>query len=166
MHTSRVRGIVPRRGQAPRGCWRVHGNGAWNLTVQEPPGISAGAIRPAAAASFHGRQRLVAATEDALIHCNADPTPFVLTRRLWLAIGINFAWNFTQSGIFGSNVSGISVGGLIESRLSGPELISGGAMGMEGSVFAIALCLAAGVVFLVQAHRAGNFIRPFWRRNN
>ena len=37
---------------------------------------------------------------------------------------------------------------------------------MEGSVFAIALCLAAGVVFLVQAHRAGHFNRPFWRRNN
>ena len=27
---------------------------------------------------------------------------------------------------------------------------------MEGSVFAIALCLAAGVVFLVQAHRANH----------
>ncbi len=93
-------------------------------------------------------------------------TAYVLTRRLWLAIGIHFAWNFTQSGIFGSNVSGISVGGLIESRLSGPDLISGGALGMEGSVFAIALCLAAGVVFLMQAHRAGHFIRPFWRRNN
>ncbi len=88
-------------------------------------------------------------------------TAFVLTRRLWLAIGIHFAWNFTQSGIVGSNVSGVSVGGLIESRLSGPELISGGALDTEGSVFAIALCLVAGVVFLVQAHGAGHVTRPF-----
>ena len=26
---------------------------------------------------------------------------YVLTRRLWLAIGIHFGWNFMQAGVFG-----------------------------------------------------------------
>ena len=87
---------------------------------------------------------------------------YVLTRRLWMAIGIHFAWNFTQAGIFGVNVSGREAGGLLESRLSGPDLISGGSFGVEASLFAIALGLALGAVFLVLAHRRGNFTKPFW----
>jgi membrane protease YdiL (CAAX protease family) len=31
---------------------------------------------------------------------------YMLTRRLWLCIGIHFAWNFTQGGIFSAAVSG------------------------------------------------------------
>lgn len=87
---------------------------------------------------------------------------YVLTRRLWMAIGTHFAWNFAQAGIFGVNVSGNDVGGLLESRLSGPELISGGSFGVEASIFAIVIGLALGAVFLVLAHRRGNVTKPFW----
>lgn len=90
---------------------------------------------------------------------------YVLTRRLWLAIGIHFAWNFTQGGIFGINVSGVSVGGLLESHLSGSPFLSGGALGAEASVFAVAFCLAVAVAFLVVAFRRGRFVSPFWRRS-
>lgn len=31
---------------------------------------------------------------------------FVVTRRLWFPIGMHFAWNFTQGGLFGVAVSG------------------------------------------------------------
>ena len=89
---------------------------------------------------------------------------YVLTRRLWMAIGIHFAWNFTQAGLFGVNVSGVSLGGLLESMLSGPDLISGGSFGVEASLFTVALGLALGVFFLVLAHRRGNFIAPFWSK--
>ena len=42
---------------------------------------------------------------------------YLLTRRLWLAIGVHAAWNFVQGGIFGSNISGTGSGrGLIEGR--------------------------------------------------
>ena len=44
---------------------------------------------------------------------------YLLTRRLWMAIGIHFAWDFTQAGIFGVYVSGTDTDGLLESRLSG-----------------------------------------------
>lgn len=89
---------------------------------------------------------------------------YVLTRRLWLAIGIHFAWNFTQGGIFGVNVSGTSVGGLLVSEQSGPRLLSGGAFGVEASVFAVALCLGVGIVLLVLAHRKGHVYGPPWKR--
>ena len=89
---------------------------------------------------------------------------YVLTRRLWLAVGIHFAWNFTQGGIFGVRMSGITVDGLLESQLSGPMLLSGGEFGVEASIFALALGMGAGVWFLVKAGRKGHFIAPFWRR--
>ncbi|MCY4658480.1 MAG: CPBP family intramembrane metalloprotease [Acidobacteria bacterium] len=89
---------------------------------------------------------------------------YVVTRRLWLAIGVHFGWNFLQAGVFGPNLSGREVGSLLQSRLSGPDLLSGGALGVEGSVFAIAVCLAASLVLLNRTRRQGLFIRPFWRR--
>ena len=89
---------------------------------------------------------------------------YVLTRRLWLAIGVHFGWNFMQAGVFGPNVSGMKVESLLESRLSGPDLLSGGALGVEGSVFAISVCLVTSLVVLHRAHRQDRFVRPFWRR--
>ena len=89
---------------------------------------------------------------------------YVLTRRLWLAVGIHFAWNFTQGGIFGGRVSGLAMDGLLESELSGPTLLSGGEFGVEASIFAVALGVGTGVWFLVRAGRKGHFIAPFWRR--
>ena len=54
---------------------------------------------------------------------------YVVTRRLWLAVGVHFGWNFMQAGVFGPNLSGRQVGSLLESRLSGPDLLSGRARG-------------------------------------
>jgi CAAX protease family protein len=89
---------------------------------------------------------------------------YVLTRRLWLVMGIHFAWNFTQGGIFGVAVSGGHASGLLASALSGPTVISGGELGAEASVFAVAICLAAGLVSAWRAHALGHFTRPVWRR--
>ena len=89
---------------------------------------------------------------------------YVLTRRLWLVIGIHFGWNFMQAGVFGPNLSGVRVGSLLQSRLSGPDVLSGGPLGVEGSVFAIAVCLGVSLVLLHRARRQDRFIQPFWRR--
>jgi uncharacterized protein len=83
---------------------------------------------------------------------------YVLTRRLWLSIGIHFGWNFTEGGIFGAAVSGgRHSAGLMNFRLSGPTLLTGGRFGPEASVVAIALCLAAAVVLGVLAVRRGGW---------
>ncbi|NCD20249.1 MAG: CPBP family intramembrane metalloprotease [Actinobacteria bacterium] len=74
---------------------------------------------------------------------------YLLTRRLWLAIGIHAAWNFTQTAIFGLNVSGVPTEpGLLVARLQGPEWLSGGEVGIEGSVITIALGLIVSLVML------------------
>lgn len=89
---------------------------------------------------------------------------YVLTRRLWLPIGIHAGWNFTQGGIFGVSVSGQPSGGLLDGTLSGPEWLSGGSFGAEASIVAVVLGIALGTTLLVMARRRGRFIAPYWRR--
>jgi hypothetical protein len=51
----------------------------------------------------------------------------MLTRRLWLGIGIHIGWNFTQGGLFSAPVSGHPAKGMIQGALSGPNWLTGGA---------------------------------------
>ncbi|MFZ5881651.1 MAG: CPBP family intramembrane glutamic endopeptidase [Chloroflexota bacterium] len=89
---------------------------------------------------------------------------YTFTRRLWLPIGIHFAWNFVQGGVFGVAVSGNGVAGLLQSTLNGPALLSGGEFGAEASIFAVIVCLAAGVYLLWRSAKKGNLIKPYWMR--
>lgn len=84
---------------------------------------------------------------------------YLLTRRLWLAIGIHLAWNSVQSGVFSFAVSGTGEQhGLLQAQMSGPDWLSGGAMGVEGSVVTVVIGLLAGIVMVVLAHRRGNLL--------
>ena len=87
---------------------------------------------------------------------------FMLTRRLWLCIGTHIAWNFTQGGIFSVAVSGGKSTGLLQSRMAGPDWLTGGTFGAEASVVALVVCAAAGVVLIVLAIRKGNVVQPSW----
>jgi membrane protease YdiL (CAAX protease family) len=89
---------------------------------------------------------------------------YVITRRLWVSIGMHFAWNFTQGGVFGVPVSGVKVNGMLRSTLTGPELFSGGAFGAEASIFAVLVCTPLAIVLLVRGARSGQLVRPFWTR--
>src|SRR5690606_31926567 len=85
---------------------------------------------------------------------------YLLTRRLWLAIGLHLAWNTLQAGVFSSAVSGTGrQNGLLSVQMHGPDWLTGGAMGVEGSLVSVLLGLAAGVVMLVLAARRGR-LRP------
>jgi len=87
---------------------------------------------------------------------------FIFSRRLWIPIGIHFAWNFTQR-FFGLAVSGNNSQGLLNARLNGPILLSGGAFGVEDSILIVMISLEVTVYFLWRAWAKGNFIKPFWR---
>ncbi len=87
---------------------------------------------------------------------------YMLTRNLWMAIGLHAAWNFTQGWIFDVPVSGIDQNGLVEAQLSGPALLSGGAFGLEASVIALVIATGAGVALVVLAVRQGELVRPWW----
>jgi hypothetical protein len=89
---------------------------------------------------------------------------YMLTRNLWLAIGLHAAWNFTQGWIFDVPVSGTDQDGMVQAQLSGPELLSGGAFGLEASIIAMVLATSAGVVLLVLAIRRGELMQPWWVR--
>ncbi|MEO7103404.1 MAG: CPBP family intramembrane glutamic endopeptidase [Gemmatimonadaceae bacterium] len=88
---------------------------------------------------------------------------FMLTRRLWLPIGLHAAWNFTQSGIFGAPVSGTVPHGLFVSTLSGPTWATGGGFGPEASLPAVLVALS-GVWLVVYVARTGRLVQPIWRR--
>ena len=84
---------------------------------------------------------------------------FMVTRRLFLPIGLHIGWNFTQAGVFGVAVSGNAVGGWFETRPVGPEWLSGGDFGAEASVLAVLWCLALGGAMLALARRSGRIVR-------
>jgi membrane protease YdiL (CAAX protease family) len=89
---------------------------------------------------------------------------YLYTRRLWMVIGVHFAWNFTLGGIFGVTVSGQESEGLLQSTLSGPDIITGGAFGVETSIIALIVCLIAGIYFIHRVREQGHFTQPFWHR--
>jgi membrane protease YdiL (CAAX protease family) len=90
---------------------------------------------------------------------------YMLTRRLWLSMGFHVAWNYTQSAIFSSAVSGNEASqGLIRSTVNGPDLLTGGSFGVESSVLALLLCTTTGIVMLVMATKRGKIVPPIWKR--
>jgi membrane protease YdiL (CAAX protease family) len=92
---------------------------------------------------------------------------YMLTRRLWLSMGFHVAWNYTQSAIFSSIVSGNDAEpGLIRSTIKGPDLLTGGNFGVESSVLALALCTTTGVVMLAMAVKRGKIVPPVWKRRD
>lgn len=90
---------------------------------------------------------------------------YLLTRRLWLAIGFHIAWNFTQSGIFSGSVSGaFEKPGLFRAVIEGPELLTGGKFGMEATIVALVICTTAALAMLAIAIRRGHIVPAPWRR--
>jgi membrane protease YdiL (CAAX protease family) len=89
---------------------------------------------------------------------------YMLTRSLWLPIGIHAAWNFTQGEVFDIPVSGTAVHGLVDAQLTGPPLLTGNGFGLEASVITIVVATAFGVWMLMRAIRAGELIKPWWVR--
>ena len=90
---------------------------------------------------------------------------YMLTRTLWLPIGIHWSWNLVQGPVFGLPVSGMTTPGLLMAEVRGPELWTGGAFGPEAGLVAIAFGTAAGAVLVVLAARRGRWVRMPWRHD-
>lgn len=89
---------------------------------------------------------------------------YMLTRSLWLPMGIHAAWNFTQGEIYDVPVSGIDQHGLVQAKMSGPEILSGGTFGLEASVIALVIATAFGLWMVIRAAQLGHVERPWWVR--
>ncbi|MER7581840.1 type II CAAX endopeptidase family protein [Kitasatospora sp. NPDC097691] len=84
---------------------------------------------------------------------------YAATRSLWLPIGLHFGWNYAESGIFGTEVSGNGdTHGLLDASMSGAKLITGGEFGPEASVYATLFGALLMVVFLRLARRRGHIV--------
>lgn len=81
---------------------------------------------------------------------------YVLTRNIWLAIGIHMAWNFTQGYVFGVVVSGTGQPhSILNTSVSGPDLLTGGSFGPEASIVSLgvsAIVSAVLVILILRRH--------------
>lgn len=90
---------------------------------------------------------------------------YMVTRRLWICMGLHMGWNYFQSAVFSGVVSGsVTEPGLLKATIEGPAWLTGGAFGMEHSIFALVYCTSAGVILLMIAIRRGQLMRPLWQR--
>ncbi len=62
---------------------------------------------------------------------------YLKTGQLWLPMGLHLGWNFFQASIFGFAASGQMSPSMISQSPTGPEWLSGGQFGAEGSVLII-----------------------------
>lgn len=80
---------------------------------------------------------------------------YLKTRGLWLPIGLHFAWNFWLGFVFSLPVSGIELSRtLLQAKVDGPEWLSGGSYGPEGSVLTTIVILAV-TFWLARTRRLG-----------
>ncbi|HEX8606126.1 MAG TPA: CPBP family intramembrane glutamic endopeptidase, partial [Pseudoduganella sp.] len=82
---------------------------------------------------------------------------YIATRRLWVPVGMHFAWNYLFDAVFSIPVSGHPADGWIQVTASGPEWLSGGGYGVEGSVVAVLAWGGAAVILLAAARRRGQW---------
>lgn len=83
---------------------------------------------------------------------------FVYSKKLWLPFFFHLSWNFAQI-FYGSNLTGLNdMGRIIQSKFSGPEILNGGAVGVENSIVTVTTLLLIGIYFYRQAMKEGKII--------
>lgn len=88
---------------------------------------------------------------------------YIYSKNLWLPIALHFAWNFTQSGIYGATTSGIDISkSLFSTNIEGDTLITGGVFGPEASIQALLFCVIATIIIMRLNQREHKIIKPFW----
>ena len=81
---------------------------------------------------------------------------YALTGRLWVPIGVHFAWNLAQGYLFGAAVSGNDLGGSLLLSTADPGAaawLTGETFGPEASVFALVLVSTVTVAALRSGQR-------------
>ncbi len=74
--------------------------------------------------------------------------PFIITRQLWLSIGLHIGWNFFEGVVFGFPVSGLTTFRLMVHNVQGPVLWTGGDFGPEAGLLLIpSLVLGSALIF-------------------
>jgi uncharacterized protein len=113
-----------------------------------------------AGAITSGTPGLIAAADIALASLMLG-LAYLRTGALWLPIGIHFGWNTLQGPLFGINVTGLDMGERWHAfRIDGPELWTGGDMGIEGGLAGLAGPLLGILIVLLLPQRQTPFGAP------
>jgi hypothetical protein len=81
---------------------------------------------------------------------------YVMTKQLWLPIGLHLGWNLFEGVIFGFPVSGLNTYAMIKIRVSGSPLWTGGSFGPEaGLVIIPALLLGTWLIYIYARYLRG-----------
>ncbi len=82
---------------------------------------------------------------------------FLLSRNLWLPIGIHFGWNYLQGPILGLPVTGVDLWTSDLFFVTGSDFLTGGTFGIEGGIVASIVFVAAASIqwriWLKRVHR-------------
>jgi len=91
---------------------------------------------------------------------------FIYSKNLWFPIALHFAWNFTQSGIFGARTSGNEMSkSFLTTKIEGSEIITGGEFGPEGSIQATLFCLIAAITLMALNVKQNKIVAPYWKNS-
>lgn len=86
-------------------------------------------------------------------------TLFVYSKTFWLPFFFHLSWNFSQL-FFGSRLTGLNdMGKIINSKFIGPEILTGGKVGIENSIFTVIILFLIGIFFYYQSYKEGKIIR-------
>ena len=81
---------------------------------------------------------------------------YVRYGRLWFPIGLHLAWNLTTGPLLGHEVSGYELmRSILVERGGGPDLLTGGEFGIEGSVWMTLTELVA-IALMIRRHTSNN----------
>lgn len=80
---------------------------------------------------------------------------YLATRRLWLAVGMHFAWNFMSDAIFSVTTPGHAGKGVLVGDMAGPSWLAGGGYGVEASVVTLVVLAGFTLGLLAAARRRG-----------
>ncbi len=90
---------------------------------------------------------------------------YVITRQLWVPIGLHIGWNFALGGIYGAPVSGGEPDGILAASFSGPDWLTGGAFGPEASVIMVAVFVVFGFFLIRKSIKDKSWVKPMWRND-
>jgi hypothetical protein len=85
---------------------------------------------------------------------------WMLTRTLWVAVGVHWTWNLFEGTVYGTPVSGLKQASLVRARLTGPTLWTGGHFGPEAGLAVLVVGSGIAALLLAIAHRRGAFVSP------
>ena len=91
-------------------------------------------------------------------------TLYALTRSLWFVIGYHAAWNVVQGPLLGIPVSGYEMPAFLHATATGPDWLTGGEFGAEGSVITVGLMFVVtiGLVAMLARRRRERVVAPIW----